>query len=190
MILYVNACARRESRTDELARELLSRIGGRYIERRLGDEPLLALSEERLSCRTERIAEGNYDDPIFAYAKEFAAADKIVISAPFWDLSFPAILKLYIENIYVTGIVSKYGENGVPEGLCRASALYYVTTAGGPYNPKYSYDYINELCRVYFGIQNVRLFKAEMLDIVGNDAAKILLDAKNELCSRLKSEAQ
>ena len=42
-------------------------------------------------------------------------ADTIVIAAPFWDFSFPAALKIYIENIYVTGIVSRYGSDGRPE---------------------------------------------------------------------------
>ena len=50
--------------------------------------------------------------------------DIIVIGAPFWDLSFPAILKIFIENIYVTGLVTKFGENGKPVGLCKAKKLY------------------------------------------------------------------
>ena len=58
----------------------------------------------------------NEDEPFdeiereISYAKQFAGADTIVIAAPFWDLSFPAILKTYIENIYVTGIVSRYSK--------------------------------------------------------------------------------
>ena len=49
---------------------------------------------------------------MFRYARQFAAADKIVIAAPLWDLSFPAQLKVYLENIYVTGIVTKYSDAG------------------------------------------------------------------------------
>ena len=187
MILYINACVRENSRTDELARELLSDIGGEYRERKLSNESLFALSKERLEYRNEQIEKGNFDDPIFDYAKEFADADTIVISAPFWDLSFPAILKMYIENIYVTGIVSRYGENGVPVGLCKADKLYYVTTAGGRYDPRYSYDYIKELCVGCLGINQVQLFKAEMLDIAGNDAQQIVLNAKNEIKSTILS---
>ena len=56
---------------------------------------------------------------MFCYARQFAAADRIVIAAPLWDLSFPAQLKVYLENIYVTGIVTKYSEAGEPVGLCR-----------------------------------------------------------------------
>ena len=88
-----------------------------------------------------------------------------MIAAPFWDLSFPAILKLYIENIYITGIVSEYTENGMPHGLCKAKKLYYVTTAGGPYNPDFSYGYIKSLVTDYFGIKDTELVMQDMLDV-------------------------
>lgn len=181
MTLYINSCVRNNSRTDMLARELLNYIGGSYIERKLIDETLFTLSEERLEYRTEQIVKGNFDDSIFTYAKEFARAETIVISAPFWDLSFPTLLKMYIENIYVTGIVSQYGTDGKPKGLCHAKKLYYVTTAGGQYDPRYSFDYIKELCEDFFGIKSVQLIKAEMLDVVGSDAMQIMQDAKRKI---------
>lgn len=109
----------------------------------------------------------DYSSPIFKYAKQFAAADTIVIAAPFWDLSFPADLKTYIENIYVTGIVSRYGIDGKPVGMCKAEQLYYVTTAGGPYLPDYSFGYIRDLA-----VQH--LIKAEMLDVEGFSAENII----------------
>ena len=118
---------------------------------------------------------------MFDFAKQFAAADTIVISAPYWDLSFPAVLKNYIENIYVTGIVSAYGEDGMPVGLCRATKLYYVTTAGGPYDSTYSYGYIESLAKNFFGIPETALVKAEMLDIAGNNAEEILAQAISSL---------
>lgn len=183
MILYINACIRKNSRTNELAKELLSLLGEKYTERSLASEALMPLSEERLEYRTRLIAENNYNDPMFDLAKEFASADTIVISAPYWDFSFPTILKEYIENIYVTGIVSRYTQEGIPEGLCKAKRLYYVTTAGGEFEPKYSFDYIKELCQSCFGIKRVELIKAEMLDIVGNDAEKIIQEAKIKLHS-------
>ena len=82
--------------------------------------------------------------------------------------------EIYIENIYVTGIVSSYDESGMPVGLCKAKELYYVTTAGGPYDPTYSYGYIESLAKSFFGIPETHLVKAEMLDIIGNDAEEIL----------------
>ena len=174
MTLYLNCCVRDESRTDRLARAVLKKLGGEYTELNLYEQELLPLDKERLNYRTALVEQGNYDDKIFDCAKQFANADTIVIAAPYWDSSFPSPLKIYIENIYVTGIVSVYDENGMPKGLCKAEHLYYVTTAGGPYDPTYSYGYIESISKTYFGIPNTHLIKAEMLDIEGNDAEAIL----------------
>ena len=174
MVLYINACVRTESRTDRIARALLSKLGEPYEELYLPGEDLHPLNEEQLNKRTKLIEEQLYGDPLFDYAKQFAKADVIVIAAPFWDLSFPAMLKTYLENIYATGIVSEYGADGMPRGLCKADKLYYVTTAGGPYTPSYSYDYIRELATVYFGIKGTELIKAEMLDVEGYEADSIV----------------
>ena len=173
MILYINACVREESRTDRLAKKLLDKLG-EYTELKLSEENLKPLDKDTLEYRSELIVKGQFDNDMFKYARQFAVADIIVISAPFWDMSFPAVLKTYIENIYITGLVSRYGEDGRPVGLCKASKLYYVTTAGGPYIGKYSYDYIKDLAVDAFGINDTELLYAEMLDIVGNNPEKIL----------------
>ena len=51
-----------------------------------------------------------------------------------------------------------------------------MTTAGGPYDGRYSYDYIQDLALNYFGIDETMLIQAEMLDIFGNDPEKILAE--------------
>ena len=114
---------------------------------------------------------------MFRYARQFATAERIVIAAPLWDLSFPAVLKVYLENIYVTGIVTKYDENGQPVGLCRAKELYFVSTSGGPFDRRYGFEYLKSVASESFGIQDVRLVQADDLDIVGNDPEDILRKA-------------
>lgn len=175
MTLFINCCPRENSRTERLAKKLLGKLG-EYEEVNPEKEGLVPIDNERLNYRTALLEKGDLSDDIFKYAKQFAAADTIVIAAPFWDLSFPSVLKIYIENIYVTGIVSKYDENGAPKGLCKAKTLYYVTTAGGPYDGRFSFDYLKELAESFFGIEKTVLIKAEMLDIIGNDAEKILAE--------------
>ncbi len=142
------------------------------------------LSEERLNRRTELIERREYSDPMFRLARQFQRADEIVIAAPYWDLSFPAILKLYLENIYVTGLVSEYTEEGLPHGLCRARKLWYVTTAGGPYVPDFSYAYIRTLVQDYFGIPETERIVAEMLDVQGYDAERIVANTIREIEQR------
>ena len=174
MTLYIHCCVREESRTERLAKAVLRKLAGEFTELNLYEENLKPLDRDTLNKRTALIEQGDYSDPMFDYAKQFADADTIVIAAPYWDLSFPALLKTYIENIYITGIVSAYDESGMPVGLCKAKELYYVTTAGGPYDPTYSYGYIESLAKSFFGIPTTHLVKAEMLDIVGNKAEEIL----------------
>lgn len=183
MILFINACAREDSRTGRLARCLLGELGP-YKELNLYREHLKPLDRERLAKRDALIAAGEYDDPIFDYAKEFASADTVVIAAPLWDYSFPSVLKVYIENIYATGIVSRYDETGCPVGLCRASRLWFVSTAGGPFDPRFGYEYVKALAETAFGIPEVTLVKAENLDIFGNDPEAILAEEEREIRER------
>ena len=185
MVLYINACIRTESRTERLAKALLNKLGA-YEEIKLTDMEIKPLNEERLDYRTAQIEKQNYDDGIFKLSKQFAQADLIIISAPYWDGQFPAVLKTYIENIYSIGIVTKYNEYGKPQGLCKAKKLYYVTTAGGRYNPRFSFDYIDYLVKNMFGIQETELIYAEYLDIEGNDAKKILSQAISDIDERFR----
>lgn len=73
--------------------------------------------------------------------------------------------------------MTKYSDEGIPVGLCKAKKLYYVTTAGGPYMPTFSYEYLRALAMQAFGIPRTELIFAENLDIVGNDAEAILKEA-------------
>lgn len=111
-ILFINACPRKDSRTKIPADYLLAKLNGDVQERNL--PPLLPLSEETLERRTTWAGKKDFNHPVFALAKEFAAADSIVMAAPFWDLSFPALLKIYIENINVVGITFAYNQDGTP----------------------------------------------------------------------------
>jgi FMN-dependent NADH-azoreductase len=181
MILYVNACVRSESRTDRIARVLLGRLGGEQEEVRLSEDTPEPLSAKRLARRTALIERGDYADPMFRYARQFQRADTIVIAAPYWDLSFPAVLRTYLENVYVTGLVSEYTPEGIPHGLCRARKLWYVTTAGGPYVPDFSYDYIRALATRCFGIPETELVFAEMLDVEGFDAETIVRETADRI---------
>jgi FMN-dependent NADH-azoreductase len=179
MTLYLNCCVRSESRTNRLAKAFLNQTS--YTELYLPSENIQPLTEETLQKRNMLLATGQYDEPMLRYARQFAEAERIVIAAPFWDGSFPSILKVYIENIYAIGIVTSYGDKGQPVGLCKANELIYITTAGGQYIPDFSYHYIETLSKRIFGIPKTRLIKAEMLDIVGMDAEQILSDAIKEM---------
>ena len=134
------------------------------------------MTDEAYLDRRNRLIEAeDYSDPMFALARQFASADRIVIAAPYWDLSFPSALKQYIEHINVSGITFVYTPEGYPKGLCRAGELYYVTTAGGNFLPwEFGFGYIRSLAENFYGIRDVKLIQACGLDIIGADVEKIL----------------
>ena len=181
-ILFVNACPREGSRTLELARHLLDKLESPIEELPLFEENLLPLNGKTLALRDKMIAQGNWEHPIFKYARQFAEADTVVIAAPFWDLSFPSALKIWLEYVMALGVTFRYSENGLPQGLCKAKRLFYVSTAGGPVLPSHmGFDYVDALAKNYFSIPNTALFSAENLDVIGADPQAILARAQEEI---------
>lgn len=178
--LFVNACAREESRTLALCREYLKDIPS--VETvNLYDLGIQPLDWAHIEKRTELQQKANWEDPMFDLAKQFAAADEIVIGAPYWDLSFPAILKVYIEHTTVNGIVFHYTEEGRPEGLCKAKRLVYITTSGGPCTKmNFGYEYLQGIASMY-GIHDTHLVAAELLDVIGADIDGIMAKATAQI---------
>lgn len=181
-VLYVNACVRKASRTRRLAERLLAALDTPCEEVCLERVTFPVVDEDYLDRRDRLISKGDLQDPMFALARQFSQAETIVIAAPYWDLSFPAMLKQYLEQINVVGITFKYSEEGVPIGLCRAKRLFYVTTAGGHYVPEaFGFGYVKALAQSYYGIPEVSKIEAVGLDIDGADAGAILEAAEAAL---------
>lgn len=106
-------------------------------------------------------------------AKQFQAADRIVIAAPYWDLSFPSILRVYMEQVMTAGVTFRYTETGAV-GLCRADKLVYITSAGGfVTGQNFGFDYLAAVGKMV-GIPKAQCFCAQGLDIDGVDVADVL----------------
>ncbi|MBO5928036.1 MAG: NAD(P)H-dependent oxidoreductase [Clostridia bacterium] len=180
-ILFVNACVRPSSRTLELANYLLTKLSGKVEEVNLYNCKMLPLSLSLMQLRDNASKSNNFSDGVFDLAKQFASAETIVFAAPYWDLSFPSVVKTYLEQITVNGLTFKYGENGIPKGLCKAKRLIYVTTSGGPIIHNFGYDYLSCLAKNFYGIAETTCIKAEGLDIYGANVKEILENAKNSI---------
>jgi FMN-dependent NADH-azoreductase len=175
-ILFINSCTRPNSRTKELAKHLLNYLEGEITQVDLYKANIGPIESFDLEKRTENIKKSNFSCPEFEQAKQFADADIIVIAAPFWDLSFPSILKIYMEQITVAGITFEY-RNGRPTGLCKATRLVYVTTAGGEIFCDFGYAYIKALANNFFGIPDTIAYRATNLDVQGISADRLLQEA-------------
>lgn len=184
-IIYINACCKESSRTNELAQELLGGLNGQIESVNLFKVNIRPLDAQSLSERDCLLKDGKTNHESFSLARQFASADTIVIAAPYWDLMFPSVLKVYLENITVCGITFHYSDKGIPQSLCKAKNLYYVTTAGGFIGENnFGFDYIKALAAGFFGISNVKFFSAEGLDIFGADVDGIMQKAKKKISDK------
>ena len=175
-ILFINACVRKDSRTLVLAKNVMKDMAGEIVELNLNLENIEPLNTELLEKRDSLLKDGKLDDSMFCYAKQFANADEIVVAAPFWDLAFPAKLKIYLEQITVSGITFKYVD-GHPAGLCKAKKLTYITTSGGPIFDDFGYAYVKTLAQKFYGIEKTEAVRAMNLDVDMISAEELLAKA-------------
>ena len=191
-ILYINACVKRDvdSRTNLLAQAYLKKTlenqDCRLSTLDLEETIMQPLSGKSLAEREKAIADNDFSGALFDLARNFAAADEVVIAAPYWDMSFPASLKLYIEQICVNKLTFCYSEKGIPCGLTNIKKVVYLTTSGGYIgNNNFGFDYIKTLFPTLFGVGDIAFFSAEGLDIYGNDPESILSEAIAKMLCKL-----
>lgn len=127
-LIVIDACMRdEESRTKKILKPIVEELGKRYE-----IETIVLDGDDYQPVGRKMLAErfsGYVPEQIVEQAKRIAAADRIVIAAPFWDMSYPAILKVFIENMSLFNIT--FRDNGTYfEGLCRCQKLLYITTRG------------------------------------------------------------
>lgn len=199
-ILFVNACVRGEdSRTLRLARAFLDSMRAalpqaEFIEHDLTKMQLRSVDLDTLNRKEALCDAYAWDDALLASACDFQSADAVVIAAPYWDMSFPSILKVWVENMYVRNLTFKY-VNDQSVGLCRGREAVYLTTAGSPIGTHdWGTAYIKDVMQV-LGIPGFTAVKAEALDLAGRDVEGIMARAEKEarglaghLASRLQAE--
>lgn len=194
-ILFVNACVRGEdSRTLRLAQVFLEALADflpnvRIIEHHLPTMGLLPVDVNTLA-RKEALCDAHaWQDAFFAPVLDFQQADAVVVAAPYWDMSFPSILKVWVENMYVRNLTFRY-ENDQPVGLCQGKEAVYLTTAGSPIGTHdWGTGYIRDVMQV-LGIPGFTAIKAEALDLAGRDVEAIMSAACREAENQAKALAK
>ncbi len=182
--LIVDCCIRgKASRTKQLLEAFCASLSSEY-EREYLDlqaEQLRYFTEDYLDERQKLLQEDALEHPRFRYAHQFAEADLIVIAAPFWDLSFPALLKVYIEQVSLDGITFTTA-TGALTGSCRAERMVFLTTRGGFYTgdaQEMGSRYLDAL-HTFFGIGAYSCIAADGMDVQGYDSAAALKRATEE----------
>ena len=127
-LLYIDGCIRGElSRTKKIAEPVVQALKENY------EVTTLCLNQLELEIvKEELIAKrnsGQIDPVVMGWAEQVRDADRIVIAAPFWDMSFPAALKNFFELCSIFDVTFK-SDDKTCFGNCRAEKLLYITSRG------------------------------------------------------------
>ena len=180
-LLFIDGCISQRgpaSRTRALAEAFLSAFQESHPGAEVETVTLEALDLKpflpaALNQRDELASVGAFGAPVFDLARQFQAADKIVAAAPFWDMSFPAVMRTYIEYISANGLCYHYEADGC-HGDCRADRLAYLTTGGDFEQPEsLGVLYWKQLSRM-FGIPRFDYVFAGGLDVDPAKAPELL----------------
>lgn len=180
-ILYVDCCLRgHASRTGRLAQAFLNECKrlqpGVNITTVELDKVLPSPTDSRTLALRDRMTEAWWH-PFFGPAQTFLEADLVVLAAPFWNGSYPALLHAYLESICVPGFTFTC-EGETYTGKSHASACVLITTRGGCYEhgsmlgPEHATPLITSIMKM-LGINRVETLAADGLDLV-DDPAPIL----------------
>ena len=187
-LLWINACMRgpEQSRTYALCKSFLdgwkqANPDGEVVERALTRCELKVMDAQLNQLRDRAVETGEMDSPLLEIPRELAEADYVVVGAPYWDLSFPAQLKVYLEWASTLGVTFRYAENGQLEGMCKADKLLYITTAGGPVTGQnFGFDSVKALGAM-LGIGQAECVAAENMDVWGGPGQENLKRAEEQL---------
>lgn len=127
-LLYIDACIRDdESRTKRIAEPIIKALEKKYDVQRfvLNDMDLEIVQRDLIRKRLN----GMIDATVMSWAETVRDADRIVIAAPFWDMSIPAALKNFIELCSILDVTFKTNDKTC-YGNCKAEKLLFITTRG------------------------------------------------------------
>lgn len=127
-LIYINACMHEDSRTLRIATPIMEKLAQKYeIETiRLDKTDYRPVDKDVLRQRSK---EYYVPEEYVLLAKKIAQADRIAIAAPFWDMSYPSILKVFFENVSLFNITFTCTDRQCV-GLCKCEKVLYITTRG------------------------------------------------------------
>ena len=145
----------------------------RVITRDIGHEPppfvseawvegAFAPTDQQSPAAREAIAVSN------RYVDELLVADQLVITTPIYNLSLPAALKAWIDQVVRVGRTFAQGKSGF-EGLAKNKRAVIIVSSGSdfrPGTPEGAYNFLEPYLRAVFGfigITEVRFVYAHSL---------------------------
>ncbi|MGG3467204.1 NAD(P)H-dependent oxidoreductase [Neobacillus pocheonensis] len=119
-----------------------------------------------------------------ALADEFISYDYYAFVSPMWNLNSPAVLKAFLDNLFIAGKTFAHTPNG-PKGLLVNKKAIHIQTRGGHYTGTPMQDiesgdrYLKIALR-FLGIEVMETIIAEGLDLYPQRVPEIINAAKQK----------
>lgn len=169
-LLYIDACIRDElSRTKKIATPVVEALKEKYDVQTIviNDLNLSVVQKDLIFKRTG----GIIDPAVMSWAESVRDADRIVIAAPFWDMSIPAALKNFLELCSILDVTFKTDDK-ICYGNCKSEKLLYITTRGMDISTgdilEQGSSYLNALSWLW-GMGTLQTISAQNMDYVSED---------------------
>jgi len=175
-----------QSITRRLGDEVVRRIKHRHPDADVTERDLASgigfLSENWIQANMTSPAERNREQQeILAgsdeLVRELDSADVILVTAPVYNFSVPAVLKAWIDMVCRSQRTFRYTKNG-PVGLLKDRPVYLVMASGGvPFGSPadFASGYLRHILG-FIGIQDVRPVYAEATNSNSSGSEKAALD--------------
>ena len=130
LVLFAHPCP--ESFSAALHREVVDTLSGRGWEvddcdlNAEGFQPVLTEAERRGYHEV-----GANVAPVAEYVERLRAADALVMVFPVWNFGYPAILKGFLDRVFLPGVSFRIENGFVEPNLTHVKRLAAVTTYGG-----------------------------------------------------------
>lgn len=127
-------------------------------------------------------------------ADEFISYDYYAFVSPMWNLNSPAVLKAYIDTLFIAGKTFVHTANG-PKGLLTGKRAIHIQTRGGQYTgtPMQELESGDRYLRIamnFLGIEMMDTVIAEGLDLNPRKASEIVEAAKERAILSAKEMAK
>lgn len=181
-LLYIDSCIRDEqSRTKKIAEPIVEALKENYDVETIviNDLDLSVVQKELITKRNN----GDIDPAVMSWAEKVRDADRIVISAPFWDMSIPAALKNFIELCSILDVTFKTNDKTC-YGNCKSEKMLLITTRGMDISTgepiEQASSYLKALSWLW-GLGELQVVSAQNLDYVSQtDIERKIAEAINQ----------
>ena len=178
-LIFVNSCIRdKDSRTLKIARNIINGLDKKIDVEEIDINDLNLVPYTKNNNPVYQLINEKYRQ----ISQKIADSDGLIIAAPFWDMSFPSLLKVFLEKLSIADVMFK--DTGVTcEGIAKCPFMFYVTTRGMNIPDNSSLEqatpYLKALCELW-GIKNFSFISAYNLDYSSNEKVEELIKKASE----------